>query len=127
MGGRPHSPRRFEKVRSGEFQEIYRSGSKAVGKQLILFFSEHEDSFSFAVVASRKIGNAVQRNRAKRLLREAFRECSGGLTKPGAYVLVARLSLREQKRALVAGELKKLLTRLDLTTDPSSSRNGNGI
>ena len=98
------------------------TGTKAVGELLILFFSEHEDNFSFAVVASRKIGNAVRRNRAKRLLREAFRECAGGIRKPGAYVLVARVSLRDQKMTPVAGELTKLLTRLNLLSDPSTSR-----
>lgn len=127
MGGPPHSHRSFKKIRSRGFQEIYRDGRKAVGGQLILFFSEHEDNFSFAVVASRKIGNAVHRNRAKRLLREAFRECAGGIRNPGAYVLVARASLRDQKKVSVARELTKLLTRLNLISDPSSSRNGNGI
>ena len=127
MGGRPPTSRAFRKVRSGEFQDIYRTGSKAVGKLLILFFSEREETFSFAVVASRKIGNAVQRNRAKRLLREAFREHSGGPMKAGAYVLVARRPLRDESLAPVAGELEKLLTRLELTSNSSSNRNGNGI
>lgn len=118
MGGPSRSHRRFEKVPSGDFQTHYRTGRKAAGKQLVLIFQEHEDRFSFAVVASRKVGNAVQRNRAKRLLREAFRSCAYRLDRPGAYVLVARAALRDQKLSPVVGELTELLTRLNLISDP---------
>jgi ribonuclease P protein component len=117
--GDPHSSqRRFKKVPSGDFQSHYRTGRKAAGKQLVLIFQEHETRFSFAVVASRRVGNAVQRNRAKRLLREAFRSCALRLEKPGAYVLVARAALRDQKLSPVIGELTNLLTRLNLISDP---------
>lgn len=117
MSGYDRSPRKLQKVSSGGFQTVYRTGRKAVGKQLILFFLEHEEHFSFAVVASRKIGNAVQRNRAKRLLREAFRSCAARCDRPGAYVLVARATMRDRKLSPVAGELTELLTRLNLLSE----------
>ena len=47
----------------------------------------------FGVVAAKRIGNAVVRNRAKRLLRQAFRLHQHELRVPSEIVLVARDSI----------------------------------
>lgn len=63
-----------------------------------------------AVIASRKVGGAVQRNRAKRVLREAARvvPLAAGLD----LVLVARRGASEVGMARVAEELEHLADRL---------------
>lgn len=64
------------------------------------------------VVASRRVGGAVQRNRAKRLLREAARTLAW---RPGHdVVLVARAACAGSDLASVAAELTRLAGRLDL-------------
>ena len=59
-------------VRQSEFQKVYGNGAKRVGRLVVVYLLTASD-FGSAVVASRKVGGAVQRNRAKRLLREARR------------------------------------------------------
>ncbi|MFO7653205.1 MAG: ribonuclease P protein component [Candidatus Krumholzibacteriia bacterium] len=54
-----------------EFARIYEEGAKMVGRLLVLYVFPASDHAK-AVVASRKVGSAVRRNRAKRVLRAAL-------------------------------------------------------
>ena len=58
--------------KKNEFHKVYEEGVKKVGRLLVVYLLPADDT-ARAVVASKKVGGAVQRIRAKRLLREAFR------------------------------------------------------
>ena len=60
---------------SKDFQKVYRTGKRYEGVLMTAFVLPNNLSHNrFGVTASRKaLGNAVQRNRAKRLLKETFR------------------------------------------------------
>jgi ribonuclease P protein component len=64
------------------------------------------------ITASRKIGNAVQRSRARRLIREAFRAVFVEL--PGALdmVVIVKRPLGERKMAEVLAEFQRALPRI---------------
>jgi ribonuclease P protein component len=70
-----------------------------------------------AVVASRRVGNAVSRNRAKRLLREASRQLHWAAGTD--VVLVARAACATSDLASVRAELAELAVGLGVLTEPT--------
>ena len=66
------------------------------------------------VVTSKKIGGAVVRNRARRLMREAFRVHQGELTQPVDLVLVARQSIAGRGLAEVEKDFLATMGRAGL-------------
>jgi ribonuclease P protein component len=62
-----------------------------------------------AVLAGRKIGGAVVRNRARRVMRAALREAAPGGLGANDAVVVARSAIRGASSREVAAELRRLL------------------
>jgi ribonuclease P protein component len=93
------APKRRRLSRSGEFDRVYRDGSSNATRHLVLYaFPRGDDDDSdlrLGVSASRKVGGAVERNRAKRALREAFWGLSDRLPERYDFVLVARPEISE--------------------------------
>jgi ribonuclease P protein component len=87
-------PKRRRLSRSGEFDRVYRDGSSHATRYLVLYsFPRREDeerSVRLGVSVSRKVGGAVERNRAKRTLRDAFWEAAERVPDGHDFVLVAR-------------------------------------
>lgn len=60
--------------RRAEFQKIYAEGTRIRGRYLTLFVLAGQQSHGrLGIAATKRLGNAVERNRAKRLIREVFR------------------------------------------------------
>jgi ribonuclease P protein component len=90
-GARPRSGR-VRLSRSADFDRVFRQGRSHAGRELVLYvFPRGEaDEPRLGLSVSRKVGGAVQRNRVKRLLREAFALEGGRLPAGTDAVVVAR-------------------------------------
>ena len=74
-----------------EFQTVYRDGRKAYGQAAILFCRKREDDgpWRLGLTATRRIGGAVKRNRARRRARDFFRLHEDAI--PGGWDFVVNL------------------------------------
>lgn len=111
---------------SREFQHVYRNGKRYDGVFITVFVIENQGlQHRLGVTASKKaLGKAVQRNRAKRLLRETFRSNEPSLralsrnydwvlnAKPA--VLTQKAQAPEQELAGIIEKVGKLETRDDV-------------
>ncbi len=89
---------------------IRNEGEFIKGKNMniqILQNQDLENSIGVGYTASKKIGNAVKRNRAKRIMRELARKIIINGKINSYYVLIAKTSLLEEKFDKLLLELKE--------------------
>ena len=88
------------RIRKGsDFAAVLRKGRKRRCPYFTLHIlpTPSRDCARFGIIASRRVGGAVQRNRAKRLLREVFRRHSSWLPPGVDLVAVARDSIAKAR------------------------------
>ncbi len=92
-------PKRRRLSRSGEFDRVYRDGSSHATRYLVLYTfpraDEEREDVRLGVSVSRKVGGAVDRNKVKRALREAFWSLSEDLPPKHDFVIVARAEIND--------------------------------
>jgi ribonuclease P protein component len=83
-----------------QFRQVYRAGKKIDCRYAVLFYYRPGEATGtqFGFVASKRVGNAVKRSRAKRLLREAAGRTAPRLLRNDLWiVLVARSGILDIK------------------------------
>ncbi len=121
-GGGTRRGKRRRLSRSAEFDRVFREGRSHASRYLVLHAFPRPDAGEeeprLGVSVGRKVGGAVERNRVKRLLREAFWASSEGLPAGHDFVLVARPDAgelaRERGESGIEDALRELLDKAGL-------------
>ena len=121
------------------YSKAYAKGKKCAGariavyvlkdyaaKRLMMANPEKKYLNRFGIAVSKKYGKAHERNRAKRIIREAYREIEHNeeyeLKKGFLVVIAAREKCKDAKSYEVAGELKHALIRLEMLSPRNAEK-----
>lgn len=98
-----------------QYSVVYKNGRRFAGKYLIVFIVQSNgQGRRFGIVTSKKIGNAVTRNRAKRQIREVVRRNLARLPKGYDIVIVARYTVKEATFGLIESEFLRLIRKANV-------------
>jgi ribonuclease P protein component len=96
--------------RRGEFQRVYEHGIKVHGRFCTVFALRNDGTRGrLGVAATRKLGGAVQRNLAKRLIREVFRR--NKIAQGYDVVVVPRRELLDAGLTVLEAEYRSIIER----------------
>jgi len=96
-----------------EFLVVYEKGRKIQSRTFVLYAMENDLPFHrLGITVSKKIGNAVARNRVKRRIREVFRREKPAHLPSMDLVVNARKSAVQVEFAALREELRSVLNRL---------------
>jgi ribonuclease P protein component len=108
--------RQFRLTRSADFKRVRRLG-KSFAHPLVVLVACEGPALRIGVAAGRTVGNAVRRNRAKRLLREASRMLLHNMRPGWDLLLIARQPLPDAGLLKTSQALEGLFTQAHLMTD----------
>jgi ribonuclease P protein component len=113
-------------ARKADFQRIHSAGRALRGPDVVVvYIRTNRPDYRYAVIASRRVGSAVCRNRAKRVLREAQRLLFRGTGLAGIDVLlIARTGAVAQTSRALREQIGALLVREGVLPGDSPARPG---
>ncbi len=95
-----------------DFDRVYRNGKSVGDRYVVVFFRKNKlEHKRVAFVASKKVGNAVVRNRARRLMKEALRLSAYELPAGYDYIIIARNTIGDAKCQQVQKSIESALRR----------------
>lgn len=112
----------FDKLKANyDFNRLYRRGKSFVSPTIVTYVRKTSGNrIRLGITASKKLGSAVARNRAKRVITAAFRECLPCIEQGCEMVIVARSRILGVKSTQVAATLKKQLLAAEIWCENES-------
>jgi ribonuclease P protein component len=118
---------RFDKSRRvrrrGEFQQVFDRGVRAHGRFMTVLMAPTPGAHCrLGIVASKKLGGAVVRNRAKRLIREVFRNNPLNVVPAVDILVIPRRELLTANYPEIADDFKSVCRRATTRGVPAGLR-----
>ncbi|MCQ2550947.1 MAG: ribonuclease P protein component [Clostridia bacterium] len=94
------------------FSKVYNKGKSVGSKYVVVFFLKNNLKYTrLAFLASKKVGNSVARNRARRLMKESYRLADYEVSPGYDIIFIARNTITEAKCGQVARSMEGALSK----------------
>ena len=118
---RDHSELTLRK--QSDFSRVYKQGKSKGSRFAVILYKRNGLKFTrTAFVSSKKVGNSVQRNRSRRLMRAAYKAVEPNVKSGYDIIFVARAAINGCKEPEVERQLKKTLEGAGILTGNSNEK-----
>ena len=97
--------------RTRDFRRVMSEGRRINGRRVLIYLAPGDEGVRAGFVSGRRVGGAVARNRARRVLREAWRQVAPGVPGPVDVILVALPAIQESGPGEIAEEIRAAFAR----------------
>lgn len=98
--------------RNSDFSSIYKKGKSVGDRFVVVFYKKNHLPYNrIAFLASKKVGNSVTRNRARRLMKESYRNISENFAIGYDLIFIARKTIINSKYADVKKSIEAATRR----------------
>ncbi|MCR8643007.1 ribonuclease P protein component [Paenibacillus sp. N1-5-1-14] len=99
-----------------DFGKVYRHGKSVANHQFVLYYFSRprQENFRLGISASKKIGNAVVRNRMRRCIKEVIRLNKELLTNGYDYIVIVRKPAAEMSYQELEKSIKHVIRKASL-------------
>ena len=111
-------PQSLRIKRKDHFNLIFSANKKRYGTFLILHYILGTEETQAAFVAGKRVGNAVKRNKAKRILKEGFRTIQHSIVYPSHLIFIAKDTIFSSCASSLNKELNSLFSSIGLLHEP---------
>ena len=118
---RDHSELTLRK--QSDFSRVYKQGKSRGSRFAVILYRRNGLKFTrTAFVASKKVGNSVERNRSRRLMRAAYRAIEPKVKSGYDIIFVARAAITECREPEVERQLRKSLEGAGILTGSNNEK-----
>ena len=95
-----------------DFVRVYKNGKSKSDRLIVVLYGKNNLSYNrIAFLASKKVGNSVKRNRARRLMRQAFKNLKLEIKEGYDIIFVARNTINDTNCYEVEKSIKNAISR----------------
>ena len=109
---------------NGDFRRLYNRGKAVTNPALVMYYMKnHAGICRIGITTGKKIGNAVERNRSRRIIKEAFRSVYKDIDGTYDFVFVARSKTKYQKSTYIEKVMREMMLANGIIADNVKEEN----